>query len=79
MLSPLQSLRPMYASGRGVHLPKGSLPDAWRAEQLCHLASHVTARDGSAWEPWRRKHSVELRETGRHGARALGMERLEGL
>ena len=63
----------------GGSLPKGRLSNAWRAEQLRHLASHVSARDGSAWQPGGREHVVELREAGGHGARTLAMERLEGL
>jgi hypothetical protein len=76
---PASVVAPHVCGRRGLYLPKGRLPNAWRAEHFRHLASHVPARHASAWRAGRGEHAVELREASRHGARTLGMERLEGL
>lgn len=62
-----------------MHLPKRRLAHAGRAEYFGDLPAHVPAGHGSAWEPFGREDSVELREAGRDDTGALAQERLEGL
>jgi hypothetical protein len=60
-------------------LPKCSLPDARRAENLRHLASHIPARDIVARKTRGCEQLVELRDACRYSASSAGMEALECL
>jgi hypothetical protein len=61
------------------NLPKASLPDAGRPENLRHLPAHIPARDIVAWEARRGQELVELRDACGHSACPAGVEALECL
>lgn len=69
----------LWPQSGGDNLPQCTLPDARRAENLRHLASHIPARDIVARKTRGREQLVELRDACRYSAGAAGMEALEGL
>lgn len=64
----------------GLNLPKRCLARAGRAEDLSDFPAHEPAGDDDvSREALGGEESVELREAGRHSARAPRMEVVEGL
>lgn len=60
-------------------LPKRSLADAGRAENLRHLASHIPAGDVVPRKARGREEFVELRDACAYCASSTGMETFERL
>ena len=78
-LRSISNCLPIQPEKPGLHLPKGRLAYTRRAENLGDLATHVSARNGSAWQSMGSKVLVEPRQASANGAGAPGVECLEGL